>query len=158
MADKLEKPPIEENLKKSLDGALEEKEPPVARARMLSEGMKPYHRLEVKDEDIVGDQACLACGNCIDSCPILRRDPQRFDETAQRTSFALESTVADDCEQCYSCILSCPQVDTALKDYIVDEKIRESIPQSKTWTLLDHYLTPFFALIVGLVAGIFLVR
>ena len=66
---------------------------PLGRARLLSEGMKPYHRLELKEDEITGDQGCLACGNCIDSCPVLRREPERFEDTAQRTSFALESTV-----------------------------------------------------------------
>jgi len=158
MADKQERPPLDETVRKSLDGVLDEKEPPVARARMLSDGMQPYHRLELKCDDVTGDQGCLACGNCIDSCPVLRREPHRFDETAQRTSFALEATVGEDCEQCYSCILACPQVETALKDYVVDERIVETIPESPTWSLFDHYLTPFFALVVGFVAGMFLVR
>ena len=158
MGDKETTPPLEENLKKSLDGTLDEKDPPVGRARLLSEGMKPYHRIELKEDEITGDQGCLACGNCIDSCPVLRREPERFEDTAQRTSFALESTVGEDCEQCYSCILACPQVETNIKDYVVDEKIVETIPQSETWSALDYYLTPFFALVVGLVCGMFLVR
>ena len=158
MGDKDKGPLLDESRRKSLDAILDEKEPPVARARLLSEGMKPYHRLNLDSEDVVGDQGCLACGNCIDSCPILRKEPGRFDDTAQRTSFALESTVGEDCEQCYSCLLACPQVDTEIKDYVVDERIEESIPPSATWWWIDHYLTPVFALVVGLVAGIFLVR
>ncbi len=158
MADKEQMPPLSGNIKLSLDGILDIKEPPVARARLLSEGMKPYHRLELKEDDVTGDQACIACGNCIDSCPVLRREPERYEDSEQRTSFALEAIVGEDCEQCNSCLLACPQVETAIKDYVVDEKIEETIPASETWMSIDHYLTPFFALIVGLVVGIFLVR
>ena len=72
---------------------------------------------------------CIGCGNCIDSCPILRREPDRRDRTIQRTSMALEILVAEDCEQCYACALSCPQVDTAIKDYVVEDRVVEVIPQ-----------------------------
>jgi len=137
------------------DSILEVKEPPVARFRLLSKGMEPYHRLNVTEE-IAGDKACVACGNCIDSCPVLRREPERLDKTEQRTSFALEAIVGEDCEQCYSCVLSCPQVDTELKDYIVDEVMKETIPPSKKVTLLDNYFMLIAALMVGIIIGIFL--
>ena len=98
-----------------LNAILDIKEPPVARCRLLSNGIEPYHRLYLPDDvTIAGDKACLGCGNCIDSCPILRREPDRRDQTVQRTSMALEILVAEDCEQCYACVLSCPQVDTGL--------------------------------------------
>ena len=74
------------------------------------------------------------------------------------TSFALENTVAEDCEQCYACILSCPQVDTNIKDYIVDEKVVEVIPQSKAMKLLDNYFMVVVALIFGIIIGVFLTR
>ena len=50
------------------DEVLKIKEPPVARFRLLSKGMEPYHRLYIVDEgsDITGDKGCIACGNCID--------------------------------------------------------------------------------------------
>lgn len=142
-----------------LDTILAIKEPPVARCRLLSKGMEPYHRLIVDgDSELAGDKACVACGNCVDSCPVLRREPERRLKTVQRTSFSLENTVAEDCEQCYACILSCPQVDTNIKDYIVDEKVVEVIPQSRITRLLDNYLMVVVALIFGIIIGVFLTR
>ncbi len=61
--------------KEVADIILNSKEPPVARFRMLSKGMEPCHRLFIKDtdSDVTGDKGCLACGNCVDSCPVLRK-------------------------------------------------------------------------------------
>ena len=139
---------------------LDTKEPPVARFRLLSKGMEPYHRLFIADpnSDVIGDKGCLACGNCIDSCPVLRKDPKRFDKTAQRTSFALEACVGEDCEQCYSCVLACPQVDTAYKDFIVDEIVPESIQPAPKITSLDNYFMGLIALILGIMIGVFIAR
>ncbi|MDO8786045.1 MAG: hypothetical protein Q7J12_07485, partial [Syntrophales bacterium] len=75
--------------KKILNTVLDTKFPPVAQCRLLSGGMEPYHRLYLQNEDVVGDKGCLACGNCVDSCPVLRREPERMLKTEQRTSFAL---------------------------------------------------------------------
>lgn len=145
--------------KEVADIILSSKEPPVARFRMLSRGMEPYHRLFIKDSDAVtGDKGCVACGNCIDSCPVLRKDPSRFEKTEQRTSFALEACVGEDCEQCYSCVLACPQVDTAYKDYIVDEVVPETIQPAPRITALDNYFMALMALIIGLVIGVFIAR
>ncbi len=141
---------------KVLNTVLDIKEPPVARCRLLSTGIEPYHRLYLPDSSLIeGDRACIACGNCIDSCPILRREPDRRDRTIQRTSFALEALVADDCEQCYACVLACPQVDTAIKDYIVEDRVVEVIPQSKKMRVLDNYFMVIIALILGIIIGIF---
>lgn len=150
-----------ENINKDIANTiLQTKEPPVARFRLLSKGMEPYHRLFIKDSEshITGDKGCIACGNCIDSCPVLRKDPKRFDMTQQRTSFALESCVGEDCEQCYSCILACPQVDTAYKDFIVDEVVPETIQPAPRITSLDNYFMALIALILGVVIGVFLAR
>jgi ferredoxin len=150
-----------DNINKEMaDHILKVKEPPVARFRLLSRGMEPCHRLFIKDphSDVVGDKACLACGNCIDSCPVLRREPERFAKTEQRTSFALEACVGEDCEQCYSCVLACPQVDTAYKDYIVDEVIPETIQPAPRITSLDNYFMALLALILGIVIGVFVAR
>ncbi|MDQ1240055.1 MAG: hypothetical protein QG577_2241 [Thermodesulfobacteriota bacterium] len=146
--------------KEVADIILNSKEPPVARFRMLSKGMEPCHRLFIKDSgsDVTGDKGCLACGNCVDSCPVLRKDPSRFDKTEQRTSFALEACVGEDCEQCYSCVLACPQVDTAYKDYIVDEVVPETIEPAPRITALDNYFMALMALILGLVIGVFIAR
>lgn len=142
------------------DEILAIKEPPVARFRLLSKGMEPYHRLFIKDEgsDVVGDKGCLGCGNCVDSCPVLRKRPELFDKTGQRTSFALESCVGENCEQCYSCVLACPQVDTAYKDYIVDEVVPETITPSPRISALDNYFMALVALGIGIVIGVFLAR
>lgn len=142
--------------KRSVDRILEIKEPPVARCRLVSRGMETYHRLYLQCDDIDGDKACLACGNCVDSCPVLRREPLRLEATSQRTSFNLENTVAEDCEQCYSCVLACPQCDTELKDYIVDEKIVETIPQNATLKALDNYFMVIAAMAMGLIIGLFI--
>jgi len=140
-----------------LNTVLDIKEPPVARCRLLSRGIEPYHRLYLpEDIQIEGDRACIACGNCIDSCPVLRREPDRRERTVQRTSFALEVLVAEDCEQCYACILACPQVDTAIKDYVVEDRVVEVIPQTKKLKLLDNYFMVIVALIIGIVIGIFI--
>jgi ferredoxin len=38
---------------------------------------------------------------------------------------ALESTVGEDCDLCYACVLVCPQVDTTIKNYIVNHRMVE---------------------------------
>jgi len=98
--------------------------PPVARCRLLSSGFGPSHTLKIT-ESIVGHKECLGCGNCIDICPILAREASRRDKTAQRTSMALETIVGEDCDQCDSCVLVCPQVDTTIKNYIVNHRLLE---------------------------------
>jgi ferredoxin len=98
--------------------------PPVARCRLLSSGFGPSHALNIS-EDIVGHKECLGCGNCIDICPILAREPSRRNKTMQRTSMALENLVSEDCDQCDSCVLVCPQVDTTIKNYIVSRRLLE---------------------------------
>lgn len=139
-----------------LNSILDIKEPPVSRCRLLSTGLEPYHRLYLPEQaDIDGDRACIACGNCVDSCPVLRREPDRRERTVQRTSFALEALVAEDCEQCYACVLACPQVDTGIKDYVVEDRVVEVIPQSKTIKLLDNYFMFLVALVLGIIIGIF---
>jgi len=98
--------------------------PPVARCRLLSSGFSPAHALNIT-EDIVGHKECLACGNCVDACPFLAREPYRRDRTEQRTSMALESIVGEDCDQCCACVLACPQVDTTIKHYVVNHRLVE---------------------------------
>ncbi len=98
--------------------------PPVARCRLVSTGFNPGHALNII-EDIGGHKECIGCGNCIDICPILFREPSRRNKTEQRTSMALESIVAADCDQCDACVLACPQVDTTIKNYIVNHRMIE---------------------------------
>jgi ferredoxin len=98
--------------------------PPVARCRLLSTGFNPGHALNIT-ENIGGHKECIGCGNCIDICPILFREPSRRNKTEQRTSMALESIVGVDCDQCDACVLACPQVDTTIKNYIVNHRMIE---------------------------------
>jgi ferredoxin len=113
---------------KAVEGVLNEvlstKSPPVGRCRLLSSGFSPTHALNIT-EDIAGHKECLGCGNCIDICPFLAREPSRRDKTEQRTSMALEATVGEDCDLCYACVLVCPQVDTTIKNYIVNSRMVE---------------------------------
>ncbi|MFC1970506.1 4Fe-4S dicluster domain-containing protein [Chloroflexota bacterium] len=98
--------------------------PPVGRCRLLSSGFNPGHALNIT-EDISGHKECLACGNCTDICPILVRAPSRREETEQRTSMALETLVGEDCDQCDACIMVCPQVDTTIKNYVINHRMVE---------------------------------
>ncbi len=98
--------------------------PPVGRCRLLSSGFSPGHALNIA-EDISGHKECLGCGNCLDACPFLFREPSRLEKTEQRTSMALESIVGEDCDLCYACILACPQVDTTIKNYVVNRRMVE---------------------------------
>jgi ferredoxin len=100
--------------------------PPVARCRLLSSGFSPTHALDVK-EDLSGVKACLGCGNCLDICPVLAREPHRKDKSEQRTSMALENLVGTDCDRCYACVMSCPQVDTTIKHYVVNRRMIEEM-------------------------------
>ena len=113
---------------KEIEGILNEilntKSPPVSRCRLLSSGFSPGHALNII-EDISGHKECLGCGNCIDICPFLFREPSRRDKTEQRTSMALENIVGEDCDQCDACILVCPQVDTTIKNYVINRRMVE---------------------------------
>jgi ferredoxin len=104
--------------------------PPVARCRLLSSGFSPTHALEVS-ENLAGVKACLGCGNCIDICPVLAREPKRREKTEQRTSMALEDLVGADCDRCYACVMSCPQVDTTIKHYVVNRRMIEVMSRLK---------------------------
>lgn len=110
---------------------LDSKCPPVARCRLLSSGFAPHHTLKL-EEDIVGSPACIGCGNCIDICPVLAREPSRLEKTSQRSSMALETLVGEDCDRCFNCALSCPQVDTTIKHYIVNRHMIEALSRLET--------------------------
>ncbi len=107
-----------------LNGILNTHSPPVGQCRLLSSGFNPGHALNIA-EDIGGHKECLSCGNCIDICPFLSREPSRREKTEQRTSMALESIVGEDCDQCDACILVCPQIDTTIKHYVVNRRMIE---------------------------------
>ncbi len=107
-----------------LNEILSTRMPPVARCRLLSSGFSPSHTLNIS-EPLAGVKACLSCGNCIDTCPVLAREPHRRQKTEQRTSMALETLVGEDCDRCYACVLVCPQVDTTIKYYVVNNRMIE---------------------------------
>jgi ferredoxin len=104
--------------------------PPVGRCRLLSSGFGSAHSLNII-EDISGHKECLGCGNCVDICPFLSREPARRQMTSQRTSMALESTVGEDCDLCHACVLVCPQVDTTIKNYVVNHRMVEVMSRLK---------------------------
>lgn len=108
------------------DYILDEALCPVARMRLFSDGMNPNTRI-FQHEAVIGDRACLACGNCVDACPVVR-DKERFVLIQnQRTSMALEHLVAEECRRCYRCVLSCPQVSKSNKEYAASFRRGEKI-------------------------------
>ena len=100
--------------------------PPVARCRLLSSGFGPSHMLKVT-EDLTGTKACLGCGCCMDACPLLARDPRRRGRLEARSSMALETLIAEDCDRCGNCVLACPQVDPTIKHFLVQTHLAEGM-------------------------------
>jgi NAD-dependent dihydropyrimidine dehydrogenase PreA subunit len=125
------------DIERVLNLVLDRPQPPVGRCRLLSSGFAPHHTLKIS-EDIAGSKACLGCGNCIDICPVLAREPRRRLRTEQRTSLALEALVGEDCDRCYNCVLVCPQVDTTIKHYVVNTRLAEGMAQLLTKTASDE--------------------
>jgi cytochrome b subunit of formate dehydrogenase len=117
-----------------LDGILDRVHPPVARCRIISNGLAQNHTLNVSD-DISGTRACLSCGNCVDACPVVASKP---DGTMfVRTSMLLEHVVAEECRRCHQCVAACPQVNRAMKDYV---RAFRRIERAAHWCLLVAYL------------------
>ena len=102
--------------------------PPVARCRLLSSGFGPSYMLMTSD-DLAGSKACLGCGCCIDACPVLAREPKRRLRSEARTSLALETLVAEDCDRCGNCVLACPQVDPTIKHFLVQTHLAEGMAE-----------------------------
>jgi ferredoxin len=127
-----------------LERILDISEPPVARCRLLSSGFGPSHTLKTEAE-LTGTRACLGCGNCVDICSLLAREPARLQKTAQRTSLALETMVGTDCDRCYACVMSCPQVDTSIKHHIVKTRTVEQMKHllERLGPTDDYYLDAF---------------
>jgi cytochrome b subunit of formate dehydrogenase len=105
---------------------LDEAWSPVARFRLLSNGVNNNTRLMESDR-VAGDCACLACGNCVDACPVVRKNIGRVFIQNQRTSMALENIVQEECRRCYRCVNSCPQVNKTLKEYTLGYRRVEKI-------------------------------
>jgi ferredoxin len=119
--------PVQRDIKEIeaiLNEVLNTRCPPVGRCRLLSSGFGTAHALNIT-ENISGHKECLGCGNCVDICPFLSREPSRREKTGQRTSMALESIVGEECDLCDACVLVCPQVDTTIKNYVVNHRMIE---------------------------------
>lgn len=102
----------------NLSRILDNNNSPVARMRLFSEGIRTNNRI-VDYEPITGDKGCLACGNCIDACPVVR-EKRRFVFTLnQRTSMSLENIVGEECRRCYACVRACPQVGKPTKEFVI---------------------------------------
>lgn len=106
----------------------EQPRPPVARCRLLSSGFGASHMLKVT-ENLAGTKACLGCGCCMDVCPVLARDHKRRLRCEARSSMALETLVADDCDRCGNCVLACPQVDPTIKHFLVQTHLAEGMAE-----------------------------
>ncbi|MEJ2246785.1 MAG: 4Fe-4S dicluster domain-containing protein, partial [Acidobacteriota bacterium] len=120
---------------KNLRHILDNNNCPVARLRLFSDGIATNNRI-VEYEPITADRGCLACGNCVDACPVVR-EKRRFVFTGnQRTSMSLENIVGEECRRCYACIRSCPQVSKTTKEFAFGFRRGEKIVHAFTATLI----------------------
>lgn len=140
-----------ENLKRILDENL----CPVARMRLFSSGINTNNRI-LLNAPITGDKGCLACGNCIDACPVVR-EKERFVFTQnQRTSMALENIVGIECRRCYACVRACPQVSKDTKEFVLGFRRVEKFIHAYTAGMIfflaasgiflfhfDHFIPPW---------------
>lgn len=85
--------------------------------RLFSRGLQINNRLS-SYETSTADKGCLACGNCIDACPVVREKKQFEFLQNKRTSMSLETIVGDDCRRCHKCVRACPQVSKEVKEYV----------------------------------------
>ena len=99
---------------------------PVARMRLFSQGVNENTRI-FSHETVIGDRACLACGNCVDACPVVYDAHGFVFIQNQRTSMALENLVGDECRRCYNCIQACPQVAKPVKDHAASFRRGEKV-------------------------------
>ena len=125
---------------RTVDLLLDEAECPVARMRLLSDGVNQNNRFLLPDE-VTGDKGCTACGNCVDACPVVREKYRFVFTQNQRTSMALENMVGIECRRCYNCIVSCPQVSKPIKEYALAFRRGEKI---------IHLLTAFIIISLAL--------
>ena len=120
---------------RTLDSILDETQCPVARMRLFSEGISLNSRLFIPDE-VLGDKGCLACGNCVDACPVVKEEYGFVFVQNQRTSMSLENMVGEECRRCYKCIVACPQVTKMIKEYAAAFRRGERIVHLLTAVLI----------------------
>lgn len=96
---------------------LDENNAPVARMRLFSKGVSFNNRI-VQYETVAGDKGCLACGNCIDACPVVKEKKRFVFIQNQRTSMSLENIVSTECRRCFACVRACPQVSKPVKEKV----------------------------------------
>ncbi|HUK99482.1 MAG TPA: cytochrome b/b6 domain-containing protein [Nitrospirota bacterium] len=116
---------------------LDEAWSPVARFRLLSRGVNENVRL-LDFSQVAGDCACLACGNCVDACPVVKLNVGMIFDQNQRTSMALENYVQEECRRCYRCVKSCPQVNKELKEYAAGfRRVEKIVHLSAAFTVVS---------------------
>lgn len=118
---------------------------PVAKMRLLSGGISPNNLLDGGDE-IVGQKACIACGNCVDACPVVLRELDCVQSQTNRNSLYLETIVDDKCLRCYQCIQACPQVDRAIKLTATRHRITERI--AHWWLGIAYVITAISGILI----------
>lgn len=118
---------------------------PVAKMRLYSTGVAPNNLLD-NAEAIAGQKACLACGNCIDACPVVLREVDKIDFQADRNSLHLEEVVGDSCIRCYNCVKSCPQVDRPIKMLAIKSRLPEIV--FHWWMAVAYVLTAGTGIII----------
>jgi cytochrome b subunit of formate dehydrogenase len=143
----------------AVDLLLDEGNCPVARMRLFSEGIHLNNRF-FRPDVVIGDRGCIACGNCVDACPVVREKHAFVFQQSQRTSMALENLVGEECRRCYKCIVGCPQVSKFIKEYSLcfrrGEKIVHLMTAAIIFTLavsgiiLFHYSDDFPIQLVNL--------
>lgn len=111
---------------KNLKRLLDENNSPVARLRLFSEGVRTNNRM-VENEPVTGDKGCLACGNCVDSCPVIKEKNRFVFNSNRRTSMFLENSVGDECRRCYKCVQVCPQVSKVTKEFVAGYRRAEKV-------------------------------
>lgn len=119
----------------NLERILNNNDCPVARMRLFSQGIQTNNRIFLY-EPIAGDKGCLACGNCIDACPVVREKKRFVFTQNQRTSMSLENIVNTECRRCYACIRACPQVSKPTKEFALGFRRAEKFIHAFTATLI----------------------
>ena len=127
----------------NLGRILDDNNCPVARLRLFSQGIQANNRIYAY-KTITGDKGCLACGNCIDACPVIREKKRFLFIQNQRTSMALENIVGHECRRCYACIRACPQVAKPVKEFSFGFRRAEKFIHAYTATLI------FFLAVTGI--------